>query len=274
MDSQSLVDLQKWFHAAVTHPEGIAAAGGDSSGVVLPSSRQSADERLAVYAHAYWARLLECLREEFPVLRLAIGDSAFDALAIDYLVVHPSQSYTLAELASRFADHLATTRPVDDDFSAAAVDLARLERAIGEVFDAPGGETLGYLTAEQLTEVSPDRRGEIRLLALPTFRLLKFDYDANAWFTRLRTDADDAAPPDRRPSFVALSRREYVVRRKPLSAAQCALLDEMRGGSTLARALETVTARQPESIDEITASLGAWCSDWAAAGFFRGVTVR
>lgn len=274
MDSKPLADLQKWFQTAVTQLGGIADTADDVDTIVLPSSRQSADERIAVYANAYWARLLECLREEFPVLRTAIGDEAFDALAVDYLLVHPSQSYTLSELANRFADHLATTRPRDDDFSAAAVDLARLERAIGEVFDAPGGETLGYLTAEQLTQVPSDRRGDVRLLALPTFCLLRFDFDANAWFTRLRTDADDATPTERRPSFVALSRREYIVRRKPLSAAQYALLVELRGGSTLARALETVTTADPEAIEEIATSLGAWCTDWAAAGFFRGVTVR
>jgi hypothetical protein len=256
----------------VTHPGGTAAAGEDVDAVVSPSTRQSAGERLAVYAHAYWARLLECLREEFPMLRAAVGDEAFDALAVDYLLAFPSQSYTLGDLASRFADQLAATRP-DDDFSKACVDLARFERAVGEVFDAPGGETLGFLTAEQLAALPADRRGEIRLLPLPTFCLLQFEYDVNAWFTRLRDDAADAAPPERGPAFVALSRRAFIVRRKPLSAAQYYLLVELRGGATLARALEIVTTEHPDAIEEIAASLGSWCTDWAAAGFFRGVTV-
>src|SRR5436190_644648 len=99
-------------------------------------------------------------------------------------------------------------------FQAAVTNIGAAREAIG---DAPGGETLGYLTAEQLAAVPADRRGEIRLLALPTFCLLRFDYDVNAWFTQLRADASDATPPERRPSFVALSRRGFIVRRKPLS---------------------------------------------------------
>jgi hypothetical protein len=273
MGFRPLDELQKWFQAAVTHPGGVAAATDDVDAVISPSSRQSADERLTVYAQAYWARLLECLREEFPTLRAAVGDEAFDGLAVDYLIHYPSQSYTLAELGSRFADHLAVTRP-DDEFSAAAVELARVERAVSEVFDAPGGETLGYLTPEAAANVPADRRADLRLLPLPTFVLLRFEHDVNSWFTRLRADPHDATPPERRPTFVALSRRQFIVRRHPLSAIQYDLLTELRGGSTLGRALTTVTDANSAAVGEIAASLGAWFTEWSAAGFFRDVTVR
>jgi hypothetical protein len=273
MDFRPLDELQKWFQAAVTHPGGVATATDDVAAIVLPSSQQSADERLGVYAQAYWARLLECLREEFPTLRAAIGDEAFDGLAVDYLIHYPSQSYTLAELGSRFADHLAATRP-DDDFSAAAVELARLERTIGEVFDSPGGETLGYLTPEAAAAVPADRRADLRLLPLPTFVLLRFEYDVNSWFTRMRADPHDATRAERRPTFVALSRRQFIVRRHPLSEIQYDLLTELRGGSTLGRALTTLTDAHPTAVAEIAVSLGAWFAEWSAAGFFRNVTVR
>jgi len=284
MDGPSLDDLQRWFQAVTTHPGGVGAGlhsdearsaidADDAQAVVAPSLQQSADERLAVYAHAYWARLVECLQEEFPVVRTAVGDDAFAGLAVDYLIAYPSRSYTLGQLGDRFADHLAATRPADDAFAAAVVELGRLERACGEVFDAAGGETLGYLTDADLAAVPAERRGDLRLVSLPTFQLLRFECDANGWFTALRASGADADPPADRTSFVALSRRDYIVRRKPLSHVQHALLSELRSGATLGRALATIAGEHPAAVHEIAASLGAWFADWAAAGFFRGVTV-
>ena len=46
----------------------------------LRSQALTALERLAIYGHAYYARLLECLREEFPVLKHALGEELFDEL--------------------------------------------------------------------------------------------------------------------------------------------------------------------------------------------------
>ena len=42
--------------------------------VILASRQQSATQRLAVYSHAYFARLLDVLRELFPCVRHAVGD--------------------------------------------------------------------------------------------------------------------------------------------------------------------------------------------------------
>lgn len=284
MNDTPLDALQRWFQAVVTHPGGVSSGvrsdeartaidASDAAAVIVPSSRQSADARLAVYAHAYWARLVECLQEEYPVVRSAVGDEAFDGLVVDYLQTYPSRSYTLGQLGNRLADHLAATRPTDDDFAAAVVELCRFERAVNEVFDAPGGETLGYLTAEQLATVPGERRGDLRLVSLPTFQLLRFEHDVNAWFTALRTNPAEAGPPQGKPSFVALSRRGYVVRRHPLSHVQYDLLTELRSGATLGRALSTITADHTAAIDEIAVSLGTWFTEWSAAGFFRGLKV-
>ncbi|MBL9083468.1 MAG: putative DNA-binding domain-containing protein, partial [Planctomycetales bacterium] len=100
--SPHLAQLQRWFQAVITHPggvhegaasaEGVAALVAEIGEVAEPSSRQSAEERMAVYAQAYWARLLECLREEFPIVRATAGEEAFDMLVVGYLATFPSRS--------------------------------------------------------------------------------------------------------------------------------------------------------------------------------------
>lgn len=269
-EPRSLDELQRWFQSAVTHPGELAQVAPDWEAVLTDSSQQSAEARLAVYARSYWARLLECLREEHPVVRAAVGDEAFDQLAIDYLQAHPPTSYTLADLGAGFATHLANHRP-DDNFSQAVVELATLERGINEVFDLPGGETLGFLTADDLAAVPPQQRGDLRLAPLPTFCLLNYDYDVNDWFTRLRATGGAAPLPEKRPSYVALSRREYIVRRHALSAVQFELLRAIAQGATLGEAIAATAERNPEALVELTASLETWFAHWAAAGFFRGL---
>ena len=77
----------------------------------IRSKRRTSVERLEVYANAYYARLLECLRDEFPALLHAVGEEVFDGLAFGYLQAYPSTSYTLSNLSRNFARFLEETRP-------------------------------------------------------------------------------------------------------------------------------------------------------------------
>ena len=47
-----------------------------------------------------------------------------------------------------------------DAENTAVVELAALERAIGEVFDLAGGESLGFLTADDLRQLTVAERDE------------------------------------------------------------------------------------------------------------------
>ena len=79
--------------------------------IVTRSQSLTSTERLQIYANAYFARLFECLHEEFPALLHALGEETFDAFAFGYLQQYPSRSYTLAELGRNFAAYLAEVRP-------------------------------------------------------------------------------------------------------------------------------------------------------------------
>lgn len=280
--SPPLESIQRWFQAVVVHPAGVAEAirsvevrkaidVAAAELVVAPSSRQTGDERLSVYAEAYWARLIDCLREEFPAVRRVVGDEAFDQFAVGYLHAHPPTSYTLGRLSDRFPAYLAGNAPTDDAWSALIVDLAILERAIGDVFDLPGGETLGFLQAGDLEAVPVERRGDVRLEALPTLRLLEFHSDVDDYFTAARGGRVPDGLPPCRPTYLALSRREYVVRRHALSAAQYRLLAAIVAGRTLAEALTSLAEADVDlpGRGELAESAAEWFRLWARAGFFR-----
>ncbi len=227
--------VQQWFQAVITHPAGVAAGAaaeaaqslvrldrGELEQLVRRSSRLTAEQRLGIYANAYYARLLECLREGFPVLTQALGAEVFDGFAFDYLQRHPSRSYTLNRLAESFPRFLEETRPDRPPAAGPAgdapgpggagtaaaagrppawpdflIDLATLELAIAEVFDGPGAEGEPLLAAADLLALQAGGRfAAARLTPVPCLRLLRFRYPVNAFYTRARAARDAAAAAD------------------------------------------------------------------------------
>ena len=138
--SQQLDHLQHWLLSAITSPSEITPS--DLASTILPSHNQSATDRLAVYQHAYLARLLEVLRELFPCTRFAVGDELFDQFAAGYLAAHPPHSYTLARLADQWVEYFDASRPAD--WGRFVVEVARLEHAIDRIFDGPGPENFPH----------------------------------------------------------------------------------------------------------------------------------
>lgn len=291
----SLVSLQRWMQAVIMHPEGVAA-GAESEdarrhlnvpanhceAVIGRSRSLTSVERLSIYHNAYFARLLECLRSIYPMVCKTTGEEVFDALAVGYLHAHPSRSYTLDRLGDDFARYLDETRPDRDEAGEPTeawpdflMDLARLEWAIGEVFDGPGIEGQTTLAAEQLLAIGPERWPAVRLTPAPCLRTLSFQFPVNDYFTAVRespADADPPSLPDAEPTWLALSRRDFVVRRHALDEAQYDLLSALAGGHPIGAAIEHLAATATLELEQLAGQLQDWFRTWTAAGFFVGLS--
>jgi hypothetical protein len=159
-------------------------------------------------------------------------------------------------------------------WSQAVVEIGRLERSITEVFDAPGGETLGYLSPADLRTVPPERQADLRLTLLPTVRLLAFDHDVNGYFSAVHRGTSagkQIAWPARQKTYLALSRREFIVRRHELSRPEFVLLTAVAGGASLGSAVEQLAGEPGIDLDAAFASLGGWFAAWAEAGLFHSL---
>jgi hypothetical protein len=280
--------VQRWFQSVISHPDGVAGGidaeeaqklmrlrRSELEKVIRRSKNLSAEERLGIYANAYYARLLECLRESFPVFCKALGRELFDEFAFDYLQRFPSTSYTLSRLGDRFAEFLEETRPDKGagavDWPDFLIDLARLEWTIEQVFDGPGVENERLLSAADLRGIDPGRFGEGRLRTVVCLTLLTFKYPVNEYYTAARKVAEEAEAPDA-PSpgaqYLALTRREYVVRRIVLSAAQHALLTGLKEGRRVNDAIALAAEQWAGDEVAFAAAIGQWFVEWSAAGLF------
>lgn len=282
---RELGTVQRWMQAVITHPGGVRAGmaasearremavGPDEVESVVTRSRAlSGLDRLEIYARAYFARLLECLRAEFPVLARAMGEDLFDEFAVGYLERYPSRTYTLNRLGADFARYLAETRPPDEDWPDLLIDLATLEWAVAEVFDGPGVEGQALLEVGGLTAIPVERWAEARLVPVPCLRVLALDHPVRAYYTALR-DGKEAMPPDRSDSYMALTRRDYVVRIHDLAPPEYVLLNALLDGQPIGSAVGLVAESADPELDHLADDLRVWFGNWAAAGFFRAVEV-
>lgn len=286
-DQRTLATLQRWVQEVITHPDGIVA-GIESSGakqqieigasqieeVIERSSRLGSAERLAVYGNAYFARLIECLGEEFPATCHALGEETFDSFALGYIQHSPSSSYSLGFLGERFAQFLIETRPSDvpkpgwPDF---LIDLATLERTYAEVFDGPGPENLETLKPEELRAVPPERVNEVRFIPVPSLRLLELNFPVHEYVSAVRRGESPEIPLPVE-TLLIITRRDYVVRRGTVSRAQYSLLRAILDGKTLGEAIEFAAEAMPDgSDDELEVNLSKWFQHWSSAGWFLGV---
>ncbi len=253
--------------------EHIELAPNQIEQVIARSAALDGVERLEIYARAYYARLVECMEAEFPILARAVGDELFREFAVGYLECYPSRSYTLNHLGARFSDYLAETIPVDDADSpspAFLVDLARLEWTFGEVFDGPGVERTPLLQPDQLARLEPDDWAEMRLLPVPCLRVLRLDYPVHDYYRALRADTDSPPPPPRE-TWLAVTRRDYVVRHYPLVPMQYALLDAILHGASVGQAIESAVTLAEASPEQMAANLREWFRFWTAESFFLAV---
>jgi len=272
---ESLGALERWMQQLLTHPDGPRAGAGSPEAraalaatipdVFLPSRELTSEERVGVYADMYFARLIEVLEEEFPALVHLLGHARAHGLFRDYVVAHPSRHYSLNVLGKGLEaflrDEVGDLEPREF-----ALELARLERAIQDVFDAP---ECASVAADALARVPPERWGRARLLPIPALALFDFEHPVNAWYQAFKNE-DHRPPPAREPSWLVVFRQEGRVWRMELSRAQHALLSALANGETLERALGELE-RSGFALAELAPELQGWFRTWAGEGFFARV---
>lgn len=287
---RTLRQVQRWMQTVLMHPGGVTpgvesqearryidVSAEEVEQVITRSRKLPALDRLAIYSRAYYARLLECLHEEFPVLAQAVSEEVFDAFALEYLRKYPSRSYTLNQLGTRFPRFLAETRPEPGEGEGPSagwpdflIDLATLELTFNEVFDGPGAEGEALLDTALLLAVPERRWPEVRLLPVPCLRLLVLRYPVHEYYAAVRRK-EEPSPPGLADTFLAVTRRDFVVRHYPLARPEYELLQPLAAGRPVGEAIERAVPKIDLDFDQLAERLRAWFARWAGEGFFRAV---
>ena len=257
-----LAAVQHWVQRAIF----AGGASADFAGeVVAGSDRLTPAQRVGIYAGGYRARLVECLRAEFPVLRALAGETAFDLFAAGYLAEHRSRHPSLYDLGARFAEHLERSAPAEaaekGSVMAAPAQLARLERARSESLRAAGVERELLPVTADLAFVPGSR------IRVPdSVRLLRLDFDFGP---AIRAAERRAAVPPPEPAdwSVAVARSGWRVRMHRLDPWQFAFIEALEPAEGDVHAAAAAAARAAgRDTGPLIADLVVWLPAAGAAG--------
>jgi hypothetical protein len=238
------------------------------------TGRLDAAQRIRIYADMYRARLVDVLREDYPRVAATLGEADFAAFACRYLTRHPSTNPSVRHAGRRFADWIAGEVAVAPHLA----DLARLEWARVEVFDAADAEPLRLADLEALP---PHEWPELRLRLIPACLVLESAWPVHEIWASADAEADAGATADdgasaegaaerapeiwtREPTVVRVWREGFIVSHAAMGP------DEQRAFRVLARGepFAEICAAIEDGLDADTAArqVGAILLRWLEDG--------
>jgi len=238
-----LRDLQKSFDRALFD---------DAPDAVVPWIRDcESDAATAVDAHARLAIYRNNLREgfrkalalEFPVIERLVGEDYFRQLALSFQAEHPSHAGDLHHIGEPFAQFLQ--QRFEHTQYAYLPDVASLEWAYQQSLVSADASSFDPAA---LGEIPYEDYGQLRFTLHPACGLVRSPYPVvRIWAVNQPGEAhDEVVDLSSGPDFVLLRRAAQGVEIRRIAAADFALLDAFSQGATLANALETAYALDPD----------------------------
>jgi hypothetical protein len=246
----SLHEVQRLFWESVA-----VRPGRDSIAPALVRLVRGADDndrktRIRVYSDAYYLRLRDVLREDFPKVTALLGDRFYGVVA-GYLETFPSEQPSVRHLGRALAEFLQSRK----DIPKCLADLAELEWARVEVFDATDAECV---TIEELASIHPDAWPLLHFSTIPAIQTLRAQYPVHQLWS-------GSESPDISPAATTLRiwrKSDFLVLHAPMDERESAALHKMISGETFAAICETFAdLSEMDAAQEATALLARWLKD-------------
>lgn len=201
---------------------------------ILDTSRTNRNVLFGVYRHAYVARLIEVVRSEHPLLHRHLGDDAFAELAKAYIVAEPSRHPNARWFAHRLPDHLSQSQQGAPHLA----ELAALERALNDAFDAPD---VPALELSDLAAIPPQSWSDLVFNAHPSAHSLAFTTNAHARWLALKNEQPPPAVELRSaPECVIVWRHETIPKVRRMSDEEAMMWNEVSNGIPFGRLCELI----------------------------------
>jgi hypothetical protein len=266
--------VQRWMQAVIVQPGTVDEAVESRAAraeldprhieaVIRPSRTLTAVERVGVYQGMYLLRMIEALEGDYPAVAHFLGAEAFGKLVERYAEAHPSVSYTFNRFGAGFPEFIHESKGLRR--RGVLFDLARLERAVTEAFDAPQSPAWPAEAIERLSEQAWETAV---LKPAAALRILAFAYPVNIYLQSVKTGEHDHPALPRRASWVAVYRKNYEVWRLDLGEPAYRFLHALARGRPFGKAVaEAAKGLQGNAGEQIF----RWLRAWVAEGMFESV---
>lgn len=260
----ALLEQQRALQAAI--------CGGDDGRATAVVQAQPA-LGLEVYRHAYVARLVGALRDNYTVLQRALGDDAFDALAAAYIGAHPARTPSIRWFGDRLARFMDGAW-ADELPHESLADFARMDWALRGAFDAAAAPPL---RPAALMALAPEQWPELRLALQPCVAQVELGWAIEpAWRALREWDPESGADQPELAAPEPLAHRLLVwrdagtldTRWRSLEPLEAALLDAVAAGASFAElcAAAAATVDTDASTGDAAGAVVAQLQRWLADG--------
>jgi len=272
MSAPHLARLERRFLKLIAQPDPLRQAAcaleRDDPGAARLSSWLQADAeetaaaRLGVYAHMYFSRLHDSLREDFPHCARLLGAEAFQRLAARYLIRHPSDNPSLRYHGRHFPGFVrqCLLEHAEPDLRADLADLCELEWARIEVFDAAD---TAVLNTAQLAALRALEFADLRLRSVSATRILELGFTVDGLWSACDGE-QPPAPLNETPQTLLVWRRGFRVYHRAVTGLEAQALQVLRGEGTRFAELCELFAEDGSlglATERAASHLGQWLSD-------------
>jgi hypothetical protein len=256
MAAPTLHELQARFFDSIALRPGEHCYSAELTESVAPEPGVDPLTRLGIYADAYWLRLFDVLRSDFPVLARELGEERFASIAREYLISYPSTEPSVRFLGRKFASFLEGR----DDLPAYCAAIARLEWAITNAFDAADSSAID---ASELCEIVADKWAFLRFAPIHALSLL-----VEQWPIQKLWSGEEARSLVRQETTICVWRdRDCEVRHVELDAREAEAMKMMLAGETFSGICATYEGLPP---DEAAREAGLVLVQWLSRGIIAG----
>jgi len=273
-DAASLRALQQAFAQAVmAHPPGPQPRPGAAAR--LRPAPDGTPARFGVYHRAYRARMLAALRDNHEALAQALGDLGFEALGLAWLAAHPSSQPSIRWFGHGLADFMQTLSDDDNPLvpHPALVDLARLDTALRDAFDAADAPVI---TAADLAALPPLAWPTLRLHLHPSVRQLALLWQVGPTWHALRHHEGPGEPslpaPEHGPHTLLAWRHHLDTHWRSLPPLEAQLLAAVADGQTFAELCELAAQALPDQPGQAPQAVVGALQQWLADGLISQVS--
>jgi len=241
--------------------------GDDSILAEIPDSPKEKRETLfGVYRYAYSSRLVEAMGNDHKLLHIYLGDEMFEEMGHAYVAANPSQHPNLRWFSQALPDFLKATEP----YSKYPVlsDLAALEKALNDAFDAQDAPALGVA---ELAAFAPQAWANLTFCAHPSANRLDLSTNASAVWLALKADETPPDPvPLKEPSRLLIWRKDVTPVFRDLGAEEAMMWDEAAREIPFG-VLCSMLATYDDPDGAATRGAG-YLHGWVTAGLLAGVS--
>lgn len=197
--SMKLRKLQQNFQGFLLHSQ------QDIISAIVSTAELSTEHRLGIYGNAYYARLIECMSENYPALHTLLGDNEFEKLCIRYIDQHPSAHFSVRYFGHQLASFLAQHEAYAE--KSILAEMANWEWSLRFSFDAQNHTTL---LPQDLEKIPLDQWPGLRFRLHPSCQFLQTQWNTVQIWQQVEEEGEPIAPQ-------ALSETEHwIIWRKQL----------------------------------------------------------